>query len=74
MQNEDKGVIRMSGVISETLPAANFKVKLEDGSEIMGHLSGKLRMNHIRILPGDKVSVEMSPYDKTKGRIVFRLK
>ena len=74
MQNEDKGVIRLSGVISETLPAANFKVKLEDGSEIMGHLSGKLRMNHIRILPGDKVSVEMSPYDKTKGRIVFRLK
>jgi translation initiation factor IF-1 len=74
MQNEDKGVIRHSGVISETLPGANFKVKLEDGSEIMGHLSGKLRMNHIRILPGDKVSVEMSPYDKTKGRIVFRLK
>ncbi len=74
MENDTKGVIKLSGVISETLPAANFRVKLEDGSEILCHLSGKLRMNHIRILAGDKVLVEMSPYDKTKGRIVFRLK
>ena len=74
MENDTKGVIKQFGVIVETLPAACFKVKLDDGNEILCHLSGKLRMNHIRILAGDKVSVEMSPYDKTKGRIVFRLK
>lgn len=74
MENDTKGVIKQFGVIAETLPAANFRVKLDDGSEILGHLSGKLRLHHIKILPGDRVSVEMSPYDKTKGRIVFRLK
>ncbi|HNZ83722.1 MAG TPA: translation initiation factor IF-1 [Candidatus Pacearchaeota archaeon] len=74
MENDTKGVIKQSGVIIETLPAANFRIKLDDGNEILGHLSGKLRLNHIKILSGDRVSVEMSPYDKTKGRIVFRLK
>ena len=58
----------------EALPNAFFKVVLEDGKEIMGFLSGKMRMNRITILPGDKVSLEMSPYDESKGRIVYRLK
>ena len=74
MENDTKGVIKQSGVIIETLPAANFRIKLDDGNEILGHLSGKLRLNHIKILSGDRVSIEMNPYDKTKGRIVFRLK
>lgn len=65
-------VIVMDGEIVETLPAATFKIKLENGHEIHGHLSGKMRMYRIKILPGDKVKVEMSPYDLTKGRIVYR--
>jgi len=62
------------GTVEETLPNTTFRVKLEDGSLILAHLSGKMRMNFIKILPGDKVRVEMTPYDLTKGRITYRLK
>ena len=67
-------VIQMQGEILENLPNATFRVKLENGHVVLGHISGKMRMNYIRILPGDKVRLEMSPYDLTKGRIVFRYK
>lgn len=69
-----KEVDRKTGVVIEALPSANFRVKLEDDSEILAHLSGKIRMYRIRILPGDKVTVEISPYDLNKGRIVYRNK
>ena len=65
---------RTGGVIVETLPNAMFKVELENGHVIIAHISGKMRMNYIKILPGDRVKVEMSPYDLTKGRISFRYK
>ena len=64
----------MEGTILEALPNAQFKVELSNGHVILAHISGKLRMNDIRILPGDKVTVEMSPYDLTKGRITWRAK
>jgi len=67
-------VIEVSGKILEALPNATFQVELENGHKILAHVSGKLRMNFIRILPGDKVTVEMSPYDLTKGRITWRAK
>jgi translation initiation factor IF-1 len=67
-------VIQMQGEIAETLPNATFRVKLENGHVILGHISGKMRMHYIRILPGDKVTVELTPYDLTRGRIVFRAK
>jgi len=67
-------VIEIEGVVSEAMPNAMFKVELENGHQILAHISGKLRMNFIRILPGDKVTVEMSPYDLTKGRITWRTK
>ena len=70
MSKED--VIEVSGKILEALPNATFQVELENGHKILAHVSGKLRMNFIRILPGDKVTVEMSPYDLTKGRITWR--
>ncbi len=66
--------IEQEGIITEALSNAMFKVKLENGHEIIAHISGKMRMHYIRILPGDKVRVEMSPYDLTKGRISFRYK
>jgi translation initiation factor IF-1 len=66
--------IEMQGVIQETLPNAMFRVKLENGHVVLGHISGKMRMHYIRILPGDKVTVEISPYDLTKARITFRAK
>ena len=69
-----KDVIEVEGTVTEALPNAIFKVKLENGHEILGHISGKLRMNYIRILPGDKVVVELSPYDLTRGRITWRNK
>jgi len=73
--NEEKNnIIKKDGRVIEALPNAFFKVVLIDGKEIMGFLSGKMRMNRITILPGDKVSLEMSPYDESKGRIVYRLK
>lgn len=69
-----KDVIEVEGTVLETLPNAMFTVELENGHEILAHISGKIRMNYIRILPGDKVTVEMSPYDLTKGRITYRFK
>lgn len=66
--------IQVEGSITEALPNANFKVQLENKHEILAHISGKMRMNYIRILPGDKVLVELSPYDLTRGRIVYRYK
>ena len=69
-----KDVIEFEGTILESMTNAMFRVELENGHEILAHISGKLRMNYIRILPGDKVTVEMSPYDLTKGRITWRSK
>jgi translation initiation factor IF-1 len=69
-----RDVIETEGVVVEPLPNAMFKVQLENGHEILAHISGKMRMHYIRILPGDKVQVEISPYDLTKGRIVYRSK
>lgn len=66
--------IQMTGTVEEALPNAMFRVLLENGHEITAHISGKIRMNYIRILPGDKVQVELSPYDLTKGRITYRYK
>ena len=66
--------IQMQGEIIETLPNATFRVKFENDHVVLGHISGKMRMNYIRILPGDKVTVEMTPYDLTKARIIFRVK
>ena len=65
-------VIEIEGVVVEKLPNAMFKVELENGHQVLAHISGKLRMNFIKILPGDKVTLEMSPYDLSKGRIVWR--
>jgi len=67
-----KDVIEMEGRVSEVLPSTTFRVKLENGHEILAHLSGKMRLNKIRIMPGDRVSVELSPYDLSRGRIVYR--
>ena len=67
-------VIEIEGTIKETSPNAMFKVELENGHEILAHVSGKIRMHYIRILPGDRDTVEMSPYDLTKGRITYRFK
>ena len=69
-----QSAIEQEGVIVETLPNAMFKVELENGHVIIAHISGKMRMNYLKILPGDRVKVEMSPYDLTKGRISFRYK
>ena len=64
----------LEGTVLDALPNAMFKVELENGHEILAHVSGKIRMNYIRILPGDKVTVEMSPYDLSRGRITYRYK
>ena len=72
MSKED--VIEVEGIVKEALPNAQFMVELQNGKTLLAHISGKLRMNFIRILPGDKVTVEMSPYDLTKGRITWRTK
>ena len=72
MSKED--VIEVEGVVTDALPNAMFKVQLENGHVLLAHVSGKLRMNYIRIVPGDKVKLEMSPYDLTKGRITWRVK
>ena len=72
MSKED--VIEVEGTVVEALPNTNFKVELENGHQILAHISGKLRMNYIKILPGDKVKVELSPYDLSKGRITLRAK
>ena len=65
-------VIEIEGTVLEKLPNAMFKVELENGHQVLAHISGKLRMNFIRIIPGDKVTIELSPYDLSKGRIVWR--
>ena len=70
MAKED--VIEIEGTVVEALPNTNFKVKLDNGHEVLAHISGKLRMNYIKILPGDKVRLELSPYDLTRGRITWR--
>ena len=67
-------VVEIEGVVVETLPNAMFKVELENGHIVLAHVSGKIRMHYIRILPGDKVTVELSPYDLTRGRITYRFK
>jgi len=67
-----KDFIEMQGEVLELMPAATFRVSLESGHEILAHLSGKMRMNKIRLLPGDKVKLQISPYDLTKGRIIYR--
>jgi len=66
--------IKVDGVILETLPNAMFQVELENGHKVLAHISGKMRMNFIKILPGDKVTVELSPYDLSRGRITYRYK
>lgn len=71
-QKED--IVRVEGVVVETLPNAMFKVKIEGDHVVLGHVSGKMRMHYIRILPGDKVVIELSPYDLSRGRIVRRYK
>ncbi len=70
-ESESKG-LRKEGEVQEALPSFQFRVKLEDGQEILAYVSGKLRMHKIRILPGDRVTVELSPYDAKRGRIVYR--
>ena len=72
MSKED--VIQMPGEVVENLPNATFRIKLENGHIVLGHISGKMRMHYIRILPGDKVTVELTPYDLTRARIIFRAK
>ena len=72
-EQENEEFVKM-GEVTESLPSLNFRVRLEDGDEILAYVSGKMRMHRIRILPGDKVKIEMSPYDKTRGRIVYRNK
>ncbi|MCI8833368.1 MAG: translation initiation factor IF-1 [Clostridia bacterium] len=72
MAKED--IIEVEGTVVETLPSTTFKVELENGHQVLAHISGKLRQNYIKILPGDKVRVELSPYDLSRGRITWRAK
>ena len=72
MKNPKKNVSRENGIVIEALPSTHFKVKLDNGEDVLAHLAGKMRMYRIKILPGDKVTVEMTPYDKKRGRIVYR--
>lgn len=72
MVKETKNIIRKQGQVTEALPSLHFRVTLEGGQEVLGHLAGRLRLHHIKVLPGDKVTVEMSPYDDKRGRIVYR--
>jgi translation initiation factor IF-1 len=72
IQVNPKGFLEVEGVIEELLPSATFHVKLDNGHEILAHLSGKMRLFKIRLIPGDRVKIEMTPYDLTKGRIVYR--
>ncbi|MCC7222605.1 MAG: translation initiation factor IF-1 [Chitinophagales bacterium] len=69
-----KDLIKQDGIVMESLGNAKFRIRLENGHEIISHIAGKMRMHYIKILPGDKVAVEMSPYDLTKGRITYRYK
>ncbi|MFV0315963.1 MAG: translation initiation factor IF-1 [Microthrixaceae bacterium] len=74
MPKSKEDAIVMEGTVTESLPNANFRVKLENDHEVLAHISGKMRMHYIRILPGDKVQVELTPYDLTRGRITYRYK
>jgi len=69
---KDKNIYKKEGIVLEALPSASFRVKLDDGKEVIAHIAGKLRIYRIRILPGDKVTVELSKYDETRGRITYR--
>lgn len=71
---KEKQMIEVEGEVLEALPSALFKVKLDSGQLVLAHVSGKIRMNFIRILPGDRVKMELSPYDLTRGRIIYRIK
>ena len=70
----NKELIRVEGEVLETLPSTTFRVRLDNGHEVLAHISGRMRVHYIRLLPGDRVTLEMSPYDLSKGRIVHRLK
>lgn len=72
MKDLKKNVYRKTGIVLERLPSTHFRIKLDDGKEIIGHLAGKLRIYRIKILVGDRVTIEMSPYDEERGRIVYR--
>lgn len=72
--NQKEDIVRVDGIVKETLPNAMFRVEIEGGHLVLGHVSGKMRMNFIKILPGDRVALELSPYDLTRGRIVRRYK
>ena len=74
MKKQKEDVVRIDGVVKETLPNAMFRVEVEGGHVVLGHVSGKMRMNYIKILPGDRVALELSPYDLNRGRIVLRYK
>ncbi|MCO5143970.1 MAG: translation initiation factor IF-1 [Oligoflexia bacterium] len=74
MSNKKEDAIQVEGIVEEPLPNAMFKVRLPNGHRILAHISGKMRMHYIKILPGDKVAVELSPYDLTRGRITYRAK
>ncbi|MBM3729250.1 MAG: translation initiation factor IF-1 [Actinobacteria bacterium] len=74
MANPKEDAIVLEGTITESLPNAMFRVELENGHQVLAHISGKMRMHYIRILPGDKVQVELTPYDLTRGRITYRFK
>jgi len=69
---KDRKINQRAGTVTEALPSTHFRVELDDGRKVIAHLSGRLRIYRIKILPGDRVTVEMSPYDETKGRIVYR--
>ena len=73
-ENKKDDIIKIDGIVKETLPNAMFRVEIEGGHVVLGHVSGKMRMNFIRILPGDRVALELSPYDLKRGRIVLRYK
>ena len=72
--SNNKELIKLEGVVEETLPSTTFNVRLDNGHTILAHISGRMRVNYIRLLPGDRVIVEMSPYDLTKGRITRRMR
>lgn len=72
MAKNNKKIYRKTGVVLEALPSLNFRVRLDDGEEIIAHLAGKLRIHRIKVLPGDQVTLEMTPYDEKRGRIVYR--
>ena len=74
MAKEEDQAIEVTGVVTKVLPATMYKVRLENGHEVLAHISGKMRKFYIRILPGDRVKVELSPYDLTRGRITYRMK